>query len=459
MVVRPFFFLPDAAYRSERFITSLNPFVVLLRIEQFKCKQRMSRPRLVEEGAPIYGPGSEQAPRRVVEVLVDDHEMDDDHERSHDRRQHETIAPTKTPTSSLQRVAMSSGIQIPSKRTGTRLQTSYEIGGGRSSQEKKITQTQDFVNHHHQNYYVHSIQADHTTIGTVDDAMEMEAEHIQGPTPGTPLPPQMQSHLPNHHHDAKNHHHPAHHASSSQMKASSYVHVSHPPATYTSYTIGETPNVPTEKMVGVEDHGHKTPLVVIDGANVAHAYGVAMAGMYNKGRGEVDPDATGIDVAVQYLSTAQIRILIVLPQYWFRGKGRWNNMGHEQEKVLNTLQGKGLIVASPPADDDDAYALTIARREESRSMRRPNGEGPGFILSNDMFRDAQARDATTHLRHWLNEGRDPSIGPGRISYSFADMGTLNDHGERILDFVPNPRHPLVVWIENLGLQGVGATAV
>ena len=236
-----------------------------------------------------------------------------------------------------------------------------------------------------------------------------------------------------------------------------------------SYTIGEpSPSPipatvgPMDKMVGVEDHGHKSPLVVLDGANVAHAYGTAWAGMYSKDRGEADPEPMGIDVAVRYFGVAGVRVLVVLPQFWFRSsnssssnRGGWNTSTvvrtEHQQHILNTLQEKGLIVASPPADDDDAYALTIARREEARSLRRPQGEGPGFILSNDMFRDAQARDTTGALSHWLNQGRDPSIGPGRISYSFADMGTLNDHGERILDFVPNPRHPFVIWMENMGL--------
>jgi hypothetical protein len=116
-------------------------------------------------------------------------------------------------------------------------------------------------------------------------------------------------------------------------------------------------------------------------------------------------------------------------------------------ETLNDLQAQGLIVASPPADDDDAYVLTIARREESRSLRRNNGEGPGFVLSNDMFRDAQKRDGSGALQDWLNNGRNETIGSGRISFTFCDMGTMNDHGERILDFVPNPRHPLVGWVD------------
>jgi hypothetical protein len=120
-----------------------------------------------------------------------------------------------------------------------------------------------------------------------------------------------------------------------------------------------------------------------------------------------------------------------------------------QLDILNHLNDQGLIVSSPPADDDDAYALTIARREERRALRQRNGEGPGFVLSNDMFRDAQARDSNGILEQWLNKGRDESIGPGRISYTFCDMGTIDDHGDRILDFVPNPRHPFVVFAEGL----------
>jgi hypothetical protein len=112
-------------------------------------------------------------------------------------------------------------------------------------------------------------------------------------------------------------------------------------------------------------------------------------------------------------------------------------------------------------DDDDAYALTIAMRENSRARRRQHG--PAYVLSNDLFRDAQQRDAlqqrqywhvnsgttggSTSLKEWLMHGDDPSLGPGRISYSFADMGRMDDHGDRQLDIIPNPRHPLVAWIE------------
>jgi hypothetical protein len=114
-----------------------------------------------------------------------------------------------------------------------------------------------------------------------------------------------------------------------------------------------------------------------------------------------------------------------------------------QLEVLKDLKARGLLVAAPPRDDDDAYALTIARREDTRSHNR--GGGGGFVLSCDMFRDAVNRDASGELRGWLTKGS--GNGPGRISFAFCDMGSTDDFGDREMDFVPNPRHPLVAWIE------------
>lgn len=240
--------------------------------------------------------------------------------------------------------------------------------------------------------------------------------------------------------------------------------------TQTSYEIGgesmlpvTDPTIdirPVERMEGVQDLGTKMPLVVLDGANVAHHYSQAMAGLDQSSlsvakTGKPEPDAQGIQVATDHFLQAGLRVLIVLPQYWFKAKPRSGDrsissnalMETPQLEILNDLKIKGLIVASPPTDDDDAYALTIARREEMRSLSKRNGEGPGFVLSNDMFRDAQDRDSSGLLRQWLRNGRHDTVGPGRISYTFGDMGTMNDRGERILDFIPNPRHPLVVWME------------
>jgi len=214
-----------------------------------------------------------------------------------------------------------------------------------------------------------------------------------------------------------------------------------------------------EQMEGVVDQGSKMPLVVLDGANVAYAYANGMAGKNNSSleaaSSKVEPDVRGIQIATDFFLQAGIRALVVLPQYWFRGNN--NNRSTTtsttftpQLEILSDLKAKGLIVASPPTDDDDAYALTISRREESRSRKPPrNGEGPGFVLSNDLFRDAQERDSQNGtLKEWLTKGRNADVGPGRISYTFGDMGSMNDRGESVLDFLPNPRHSLIVWMES-----------
>lgn len=220
-----------------------------------------------------------------------------------------------------------------------------------------------------------------------------------------------------------------------------------------------------EQMEGVIDQGSKMPLIVLDGANVAYAYASVMSGKNDSSleaassmnsKNKVEPDVRGIQIATEFFLESGIRALVVLPQYWFRGNNNNNRSSTTtmtltpQLEILSDLKAKGLVVASPPTDDDDAYALTISRREETRS-RKPsrNGEGPGFVLSNDLFRDAQERDSPNGtLKEWLTKGRNSNVGPGRISYTFGDMGSMNDRGERVLDFVPNPRHPLVVWMES-----------
>merc|ERR1712224_970917 len=137
--------------------------------------------------------------------------------------------------------------------------------------------------------------------------------------------------------------------------------------------------------------------------------------------------------------------LIVLPAPWFRVKAQANDpnkdnalMVTDKVEVLRSLKEKGLLVAAPPRDDDDAYALTIARRERDRAKTRECG-GSGYVLSNDMFRDAMARDAD--MEHWLKEDW------GRISFAFCDLGTMNENGQKELDFIPNPRHPMIAEVE------------
>lgn len=208
---------------------------------------------------------------------------------------------------------------------------------------------------------------------------------------------------------------------------------------------------PMERMEGVEDHGSKAPLVVIDGANVAYEYGKTLAHSVSR----PVADTRGIQVACQYFQAHGLRVLVVLTSSWLRLKPQPGDpnpssarMHTSELDVLHELKEQGLLVLAPPTDDDDAYAITIARRELSRPQHLYHPNIPAhqaFILSNDLFRDAQQRDAT--LANWLQKGISAESGPGRVSYLFCNMGSLDDHGERILDFVPNPRHPLVVWIE------------
>ena len=204
---------------------------------------------------------------------------------------------------------------------------------------------------------------------------------------------------------------------------------------------------PLERMEGVESHDAKGPLVVIDGANVAYAYADAISMERSGGRHpKGEPDAKGIQIAANYFLSVGVRVTIVLPAPWIRAKPRSSDQGGDnslmvtdQLELLQDLKAKGLLVPSPPRDDDDAYALTIARREDVRAKQR--GEGGGFVLSNDMFRDAIGRDE--RLGNWLKQEN------GRISYAFVDMANLDDFGDRLLDFIPYPRHPLVNWAEEM----------
>jgi Zc3h12a-like Ribonuclease NYN domain len=187
-------------------------------------------------------------------------------------------------------------------------------------------------------------------------------------------------------------------------------------------------------MEGVEDLSLKQPLVVLDGANVAYGYNLTEKG---------PPNVRGILVAVQYWRHYHIRVLVVLPQPWFHN-------AHDMAILLAVLP-PSLLVAAPSRDDDDAYALQIAMRENARARERSRStgrlEGLAYVISNDMFRDAQVRDSSGRLAEWLNNTEGGIWGKGRISYTFANMGRLDDHGDVELDYLPNPRHPLVAWAE------------
>ena len=220
----------------------------------------------------------------------------------------------------------------------------------------------------------------------------------------------------------------------------------------------------------IDDTLPKCPLVVIDGPNVAFAYAQTLhnnsslsAATSTTTNTRVEPDVKGIEIASTYFINAGCRVQIVIPTYWLRKKPKHGTnssdnalMITEQLEILQRLQSQNLLLCSPPTDDDDAYAIAVARREDARSQKRraPQFEQQtlssnsntstscdvlsvcgAFILSNDLFRDAIRRDVSSDLSNWLRgkgSQRSESLS-GRISYSFCDVGCMD------LDFVANPR--------------------
>ena len=253
-----------------------------------------------------------------------------------------------------------------------------------------------------------------------------------------------------------------------------------------------------ERMEVDELHSQRLPMVIIDGANVAYAYAQATGSMNSgTGIGKVEPNVLGIQLACSYFRNAGCRVQVVIPAYWMRKK---HNYGHssptlEQNEIqiLQHLKDQNLLFCSPPTDDDDAYCIAIARRIDARFQNRSQGSssgtdipisafsslqqststftscassssdnlpvdndltsiGGGFILSNDLFRDAIARDPSGDLRQWLKGAQSASINANKftsrlISYSFGEFGSMNKYGDEQLDFLPNPRHALVALVE------------
>jgi hypothetical protein len=350
------------------------------------------RPRLVQEGKPLYGNDNDHPMMEEAEQQADYASSRSRHRQQLDDVQHKSGAPSS--------LAKAAGGLIPVKRR-RHISTTLVVDK-------------------------HSNSVDETSVSD-DDAMACsplrKAAHSP-PRKASPLKTRLViGGEPQHHHQ------------------DSHLRATYPQ--HQQYQEYET----VERMEGVEHFGPKGPLVVMDGANVAYAYADALLG-FNQGSRE--PDARGIQVALKYFLSIDVRVLVVIPAPWFRAKPRAGDesqgnamMVTPQLEVLKDLKARGLLVAAPPRDDDDAYALTIARREDIRSHNR-GGRG-GFVLSCDMFRDAVNRDVTGELREWLTKGS--GNGPGRISFAFCDMGGTDDYGDPEMDFVPNPRHDLIAWVE------------
>jgi hypothetical protein len=264
------------------------------------------------------------------------------------------------------------------------------------------------------------------------------------------LPP---SATPPQHHS---YHDPYHHSWTPQQQHNQERPTVGAAAPYTHAPLPATHRPPPRRIVigqeandddePAEDNSLRQPLVVLDGANVAYGYNddlllvSAAGGMSHNTKGR--PNVRGILVAAEYWRNHHVRVLVVLPQPWL-------NNAPDMAVLLSRLP-RSLFVAAPSRDDDDAYALQIAQRENNRarakSSRNGGVEGPAYVVSNDMFRDAQERDDGRQLAAWLNTD-DAVLGKGRISYTFANLGRRDDHGDVELDYLPNPRHPLVIWAE------------
>ena len=133
-------------------------------------------------------------------------------------------------------------------------------------------------------------------------------------------------------------------------------------------------------------------------------------------------------------------------------------------------------MACPPGDDDDAYVLALARREEDRLLEQQEGTHHldesmcteeddmvdnlpksvlgGYVVSNDFCQDAIRRDEKKHQRYYQHHPLNMRpislkswLKKHRISYSFANVGTAEADGEIRLEFLPNPRNDLIEAID------------
>ena len=235
-----------------------------------------------------------------------------------------------------------------------------------------------------------------------------------------------------------------------------------------------------------------SPLVVIDGANIAYNYAESLdpssslqVSSNNQSRfHKREPNPRGIRLAIEYFLNRQCRVQAVVPTSWFRLRPRFKNEGDakmvtDEVDELRSLREQGFLVACPPGDDDDSYAIALARREDDRknnTAKTTHDEGNfmmvddeddghipdsllgGYLVSNDFFHDAVRREEQARkdhkqlystkgsslsgrqssLRTWLNQKR--------ISYSFANVGKMLQ-GQAEMEFLPNPRQCLVEYIE------------
>jgi len=74
------------------------------------------------------------------------------------------------------------------------------------------------------------------------------------------------------------------------------------------------------------------------------------------------------------------RVQVAIPISWIRSK-RYAVLDSSQLDILHQLQTQNVICCTPPTDDDDAYALAMARREDYRArVRKFNHSQGGSIV-------------------------------------------------------------------------------
>jgi Zc3h12a-like Ribonuclease NYN domain len=429
--------------RSEHF--HLPPCVAFL-LQPYFVPMPSVRPKLVEEGAPISGKsnGVVDVPMKTADNLYvvgashneetnflqqantsrsslsmhvnSSHGMDSSSSSTSRRRS--SAAATKGKASSLARAAKGTFIQDKAAKKPV-VQTTFVVGGSSFQDEKKSSDSpmMDDSAKKRSSFITTSYQIPDNGNNAYAQEMDLDSpKPIKKRTSRPSVQPTAyvigQMDMSDEEHKGDKHEHEAE---------------------------GEV-----EKMEGVVDLTEKPPLCVLDGANIAYAYSKAFQGSGSDPNSKQEPDTRGIVVACDYFTSAGIRVLAVIPATWTHRD--------PHQKILKKLEEQGLLVEAPSRDDDDAYAITIARREDAKA--REKGDGPGYVMSNDMFRDAIARSQEEgggeELKQWLTEGwelEQGKTGPGRISFAFLDTGSMDDHGDKILDIMPNPRHPLIQFVE------------
>jgi len=419
------------------------------------------RPRLVQEGSPI------------VEVEGSEYPSAD----ANNFHQHSSS--NTTSLGAHQGVHTAIGSQVSGN--AYKLKTSLVIGEGASDDLDDSMMDDD-------DYHQNVTSADHANStyygchGSVYHGQALENQHYN--------PSHMAVDAMHHQHQAMQQHHPTQFFHNFQCNNNvSHIAPSHP--TPTPIYHMPSPSI--------------SPLVVLDGANIAYSYSESINPISSSSSLRRQPDPRGIRLVIEYFLKHHCRVQAVVPTSWHQLKPRPGDTYHlknrtrgdsdakmitDEVEELRNLRQQGFLVAIPPGDDDDAYALALARREDDRlleqqqhhhrstsGMQQHKHEGMdvddhlqptlplgGYVVSNDMFHDAIRRDENRQyqqqqyihsiplsarpvsLKSWLSKKR--------ISYSFANVGTPSsdeaDTNEIRLDFIPNPRNELIESIDACG---------